>query len=120
MAAVFTYLAMGVDASPAGDPVRPQGSVQELMATRIDPTADALWDSVAFIAYEKGDSAGGVIDAACKACHVVPKMAPVPLAAGMTLAYQIASRRDDRFWDCSSSGGMAEPSTRPRFSPPAR
>ena len=55
MAVVFTYLAMGVAASPAGEPVRPQGSVQELMETRIDPAADALWDSVAFISSEKGD-----------------------------------------------------------------
>src|ERR1700722_2878118 len=55
MAGVFTYLAMGVVASPAGEPVRPKGSVQELMDTRIDPAADALWDSVAFIASEKGD-----------------------------------------------------------------
>ena len=31
------------------------------------------------------------------------KMALVLLAAGMTLAYQIPSRRDDRFWDCSTS-----------------
>ena len=54
-AVVFTYLAMSVVASPAGEPFRPQGSVQELMATRIDPAADALWDSVAFIASEKGD-----------------------------------------------------------------
>ena len=31
------------------------------------------------------------------------KMALVLLAAGMTLAYQIPLKRDDRFWDCSSS-----------------
>src|SRR3984885_10161450 len=55
MAVVFTYLAMGVAASPAGEPVRPQDSVQELMNTRIDPAADALWDSVAYIASEKGE-----------------------------------------------------------------
>src|SRR5271156_6779071 len=55
MAAVLTYLAVGVAASPAGEPVRPLGSVQEIMDTRIDPAADALWDSVAFIASEKGE-----------------------------------------------------------------
>jgi hypothetical protein len=31
------------------------------------------------------------------------KMALVLLAAGTTLAYQIPLKRDDRFWDCSSS-----------------
>jgi cytochrome c556 len=50
-----SYSIMAVVLSPAGEPVRPQGTVQELMATRIDPAADALWDSVAFIASEKGD-----------------------------------------------------------------
>jgi hypothetical protein len=33
----------------------------------------------------------------------VLKMSLVLLAAGMTLAYQIPLRHDDRFWDCSSS-----------------
>jgi hypothetical protein len=28
---------------------------------------------------------------------------PILLATGMTLAYQIPLRRDNRFWDCSSS-----------------
>ena len=54
-AVVFTCLAMSVVTSPAGEPVRPRSSLQEMMATRIDPAADALWDSVAFIASEKGD-----------------------------------------------------------------
>lgn len=30
-------------------------TLQELMETRIDPAADSLWDSVAFIASEKGE-----------------------------------------------------------------
>ncbi len=36
-------------------PVRPLTTVQELMDTRIDPAADALWNSVAFIASAKGE-----------------------------------------------------------------
>ena len=55
VAVVFTCLGMGAAASLAGEPGRPQATVQELMDTRIDPAADALWDSVAFIASEKGD-----------------------------------------------------------------
>ena len=33
----------------------PAATLQELMETRIDPAADSLWDSVAFIASEKGE-----------------------------------------------------------------
>jgi cytochrome c556 len=55
VAVVFACLAMGAAASPAGEPARPRATVQELMDTRIDPAADVLWDSVAFIASEKGD-----------------------------------------------------------------
>ena len=55
VAVVFTCLTMGEAARPAGEPVRPLATVQELMDTRIDPAADTLWDSVAFIASEKGD-----------------------------------------------------------------
>ncbi|HEX4151689.1 MAG TPA: hypothetical protein VHY75_05715 [Steroidobacteraceae bacterium] len=39
-------------ASPDGPP---RQTVQELMDTRIDPAADVLWDSVAFIASESGE-----------------------------------------------------------------
>jgi cytochrome c556 len=58
--AVFAFACAGVvaaatlSAGPA-EPVRPRATVQELMDTRIDPAADALWDSVAFIASEKGE-----------------------------------------------------------------
>ena len=54
-AVAFICLTVSVAVSLAGEPVRPQATVQEMMDTRIDPAADALWDSVAFIASEKGD-----------------------------------------------------------------
>ena len=54
-ALAFICLTVGVAVSLAGEPVRPQATVREMMDTRIDPAADALWDSVAFIASEKGD-----------------------------------------------------------------
>jgi cytochrome c556 len=48
----------GTAATPAAgavEPARAQATVQEMMETQIDPAADALWDSVAFIASEKGE-----------------------------------------------------------------
>jgi cytochrome c556 len=38
-----------------GAPSPPSLTIQELMDTRIDPSADVLWDSVAFIASMKGE-----------------------------------------------------------------
>lgn len=58
--AVFAFASAGMvaAATPIDGPPRsgrPFVSVQELMDTRIDPAADALWDSVAFIASAKGE-----------------------------------------------------------------
>ena len=55
--AVFALACAGVGAAatPVAGPARAQATVQEMMDTRIDPAADALWDSVAFIASEKGE-----------------------------------------------------------------
>ena len=36
-------------------PSQPKLTIQQLMDTRVDPSADALWDSVAFIASAKGE-----------------------------------------------------------------
>ncbi len=57
---VFAFACAGVvgaETPVAGppEPVRTLATVQELMDTRIDPAADALWDSVAFIASAKGE-----------------------------------------------------------------
>ena len=57
---VFAFACAGLSAAatPAAAPAVPargQATVQEMMDTRIDPAADALWDSVAFIATEKGE-----------------------------------------------------------------
>jgi cytochrome c556 len=52
---VIACAGLGAAATPAAAPARTEATVQEMMATRIDPAADALWDSVAFIASEKGD-----------------------------------------------------------------
>jgi cytochrome c556 len=41
-------------AGPA-EPAQPLLTIQELMDTRVDPSADVLWDSVAFIATMKGE-----------------------------------------------------------------
>ena len=46
------------EATPAASGIEstaPAATLQELMETRIDPAADSLWDSVAFIASEKGE-----------------------------------------------------------------
>ena len=54
----FACAVLGAAATPAADPVEPArtpATLQEMMDTRIDPAADALWDSVAFIASEKGE-----------------------------------------------------------------
>ena len=54
----FACAGLGAAATPAADPAeaaRAQATVQEMMDTRIDPAADALWDSVAFIASKKGE-----------------------------------------------------------------
>jgi hypothetical protein len=58
--AVFAFVCagLGAAATPAAGPVEPErarATVQEMMDTRIDPAADALWGSVAFIASEKGE-----------------------------------------------------------------
>jgi cytochrome c556 len=57
-AAVIACPCGGVTPTPAadrGESAAPAATLQELMDTRIDPAADALWDSVAFIASEKGE-----------------------------------------------------------------
>jgi cytochrome c556 len=41
-------------AAPA-DPSPSRLTIQQLMATRVDPSADVLWDSVAFIASARGE-----------------------------------------------------------------
>jgi hypothetical protein len=54
----FVCATLGAGASPEGkpgEPVQLKATVQELMDARIDPAADALWDSVAFIATLKGE-----------------------------------------------------------------
>ena len=58
--AIFAFACAGWGAAPTpaaglAEPARVQATVQEMMDTRIDPAADALWDSVAFIASEKGE-----------------------------------------------------------------
>lgn len=58
--AVFAFACAGVvgAATPVAGPpgsAQPIAAVQELMDARIDPAADALWDSVAFIASAKGE-----------------------------------------------------------------
>lgn len=44
-----------VPAPTSADPSQPALTIQELMDARIDPSADVLWDSVAFIASAKGE-----------------------------------------------------------------
>jgi cytochrome c556 len=54
----FACAGLGAAATPTAGPTGPAGvqaTVQEMMDTRIDPAADALWDSVAFIASGKGE-----------------------------------------------------------------
>jgi cytochrome c556 len=41
--------------SAASPPSQPKLTIQQLMDTRVDPSADALWDSVAFIASAQGE-----------------------------------------------------------------
>jgi cytochrome c556 len=43
------------DPAGAAEPSPPRLTIQQLMATRVDPAADVLWDSVAFIASAKGE-----------------------------------------------------------------
>jgi len=55
-AAVIACACQGVSPTPSrGDSIAPAATLQELMETRVDPAADALWDSVAFIASKKGE-----------------------------------------------------------------
>ncbi len=58
-AGVCVQLAGGAGAAaPAAGPANSAArrlTIQELMDTRIDPAADVLWDSVAFIASERGE-----------------------------------------------------------------
>lgn len=58
-AGMLVQLACATEAStpsvgPGEPPQRPL-TIQELMDTRVDPSADVLWDSVAFIASAKGE-----------------------------------------------------------------
>jgi len=53
--ACLCLVAAVTPAAAPSEPVRTLATVQELMLTRIDPAADFLWDSVAFIASEKGE-----------------------------------------------------------------
>lgn len=55
---ILAQLACAQAAPPAAapaDPSQPALTIQELMDARIDPSADVLWDSVAFIASAKGE-----------------------------------------------------------------
>ncbi len=63
-AGIFAQFACAEAAAPAAapapaatpaDPSQPSLTIQELMDARIDPSADVLWDSVAFIASAKGE-----------------------------------------------------------------
>jgi cytochrome c556 len=63
-AGIVAQLACAEAAAPAAapaptatsaDPSQPALTIQELMDARIDPSADVLWDSVAFIASAKGE-----------------------------------------------------------------
>lgn len=57
-AAVIAYACAGATPTPAArrsESTAPAATLQELMETRIDPAADSLWDSVAFIASENGE-----------------------------------------------------------------
>jgi cytochrome c556 len=57
-AGILARVAGAVAATPATTPAappQPSLTIQELMDTRIDPSADVLWDSVAFIATAKGE-----------------------------------------------------------------
>jgi cytochrome c556 len=57
-AAILARLVCADAATPAAappQPSRPPLTIQELMETRVDPSADVLWDSVAFIASAKGE-----------------------------------------------------------------
>jgi len=59
VAGMLVQLACAADAAtPSADsavPAQPLLTIQQLMDTRIDPAADVLWDSVAFIATMKGE-----------------------------------------------------------------
>jgi cytochrome c556 len=59
MAVVLLVQVSGIEAAnPAGAPTvpsQPALTIQQLMDTRVDPAADVLWDSVAFIASAKGE-----------------------------------------------------------------
>jgi cytochrome c556 len=57
-AGIFAQFACAEAAAPtatSADPSQPALTIQELMDARIDPSADVLWDSVAFIASAKGE-----------------------------------------------------------------
>jgi len=57
-ALMLAQLAIVEAANPADAslaPSQPQLTIQQLMDTQVDPSADALWDSVAFIASAKGE-----------------------------------------------------------------
>ncbi len=57
-AGILAWFACADAAAPAAAPTDPfssRPSIQQLMDARVDPAADELWDSVAFIASEKGE-----------------------------------------------------------------
>ena len=56
-AGIIAQLACAEAAAPAApvEPPRPQLTIQQLMDARVDPSADVLWDSVAFISSAKGE-----------------------------------------------------------------
>jgi len=53
--ALLACAGAAISAAVPAEPSRSQLTIQQLMDTRIDPSADILWDSVAFIASEKGE-----------------------------------------------------------------
>jgi cytochrome c556 len=55
MLAQLTCAAAAAPAAAPADPSPPALTIQDLMDVRIDPSADVLWDSVAFIASAKGE-----------------------------------------------------------------
>ncbi len=52
---MLASLACADAAAPTATPDAARLTIQQLMDTRVDPSADVLWDSVAFIASAKGE-----------------------------------------------------------------
>jgi cytochrome c556 len=55
MLAQLAIAGAAASADAPSAPPQPKLTIQQLMDTRVDPSADALWDSVAFIASAKGE-----------------------------------------------------------------